>query len=140
NTGLEDQFAETQRRQWRLFSGFEHDAVTGGKSGPELPRGHEQREIPRNDLANHTDGFAQSERMELGAGRVRNTDRDGVPFDLRGPTRHVMKEVGRERNVRHAGNGARFAVIKRFDLGQLIRVLEDEIANPPDQFAAFTWR
>ena len=39
-----------------------------------------------------------------------------------------------------ARHGARFAVIKRFDLGQLIRVLEDEIANAPDEFAAFTWR
>ena len=51
-----------------------------------------------------------------------------------------MKEVGRERNIRCAGNCARLAVIKRFDLGELIRVLEDEIANAPNEFATFTCR
>ena len=123
-----------------MFSGFQHDAITGGKSRSEFPRGHEKREIPGNDLADDTDGFAQSKSMKPRAGRIGNADWDGVPFDLGGPTCHVMKEVGRKRNIRHARDSARFAIIERFDFGEFIRVLEDQIANPPDEFAAFACR
>ena len=70
--------------------------------------------------------------MKLCAGRIGNTDRDRVAFEFRGPTRHVMEQVGRQRDIGHSGDGARLAIIERLQLGKFIGVLEDEIANSPD--------
>ena len=47
-----------------------------------------------------------------------------------------MEEVGRERNIGDARDGLGFAVIERLDFGELIRMLEDEVADAPDEFAA----
>ena len=51
-----------------------------------------------------------------------------------------MKQVGGQRNVGHARDGARLAVVERFEFGEFIRVFEDEIADAPDEFAAFARR
>jgi len=60
-----------------LFSGFKHNTVTCGERGPSFPRGHEEREIPRDDLAT-TPTVRAGEGMEACAGRV-GTLSDGVP-------------------------------------------------------------
>jgi hypothetical protein len=45
-----DQLGEQQDRRGGLLGGLEDDAVAGGERRGELPRGHEQREVPRDDL------------------------------------------------------------------------------------------
>ncbi len=42
-----------------LLGRLEHDAVAGGQRGRELPRGHEQREVPRDDLADHAERLVE---------------------------------------------------------------------------------
>jgi hypothetical protein len=51
-----------------------------------------------------------------------------------------MKDVGGKRDVRHARHRARFAIVQRLDFGEFIRVLEDEVADAPDELAAFAGR
>jgi len=42
----------------RCFGGFENAAIARRQPGRQLPRGHEQRIIPRDDLPAHADGLA----------------------------------------------------------------------------------
>src|SRR6476660_5134658 len=83
---LNHKFAEPQCRERRLFSRLHDDAVTAGECRTEFPGSHQEREIPRNNLTDYADGFAQGECMKFRAGRVRDTDWDRIAFDLRGPT------------------------------------------------------
>jgi ParB family chromosome partitioning protein len=48
-----DQLGEHHDRQRRLFGRLEHHAVAGGQGRGELPGGHQQREVPRDDLPDH---------------------------------------------------------------------------------------
>ena len=41
--------------KWCLFSGFEDDGVTAGNGGADLPRKHEEGEVPWDDLTADTD-------------------------------------------------------------------------------------
>ena len=55
---------QTQRGEAGRLGGLEHDGVSASKRGRELPRRHQQREIPRNDLCRH----AQRSRGATGEG------------------------------------------------------------------------
>ena len=106
-------------------------------AGPEFPCSHEQREIPRNNLAHDADGLAQSVGVELAARRVGHADGNGVALDLGGPARHVMEQIRRERNIRDARHDARLAVVvSDSKFGQFVGVLKNKIADAPDDFAA----
>ena len=63
----------------------------------ELPRGHQQREIPRDDLAAHAHRLAQRVGVPVRAGHVRHRDVDAVALELGGG--HVVEHVGGERHV-----------------------------------------
>ena len=139
-TGFEQQFAQAQRREGRLLGGLEDDAVSGGEGGAELPGGHQQREVPRDDLPHDPQRLPQGKGMKARAGRVGHTDRNGVALDLRGPAGHVMEQVGGQRHVGDARDGAGLAVVQRLQLGQFIRVFQDEVADAPDQPAPFAGR
>ena len=49
--GFDDEFADAQCAERRLLGGLEDDRVAGRQRRAEFPRLHEQREIPRDDLA-----------------------------------------------------------------------------------------
>ena len=57
--GLLEQLAEAQRRERRLLGRLQHDGVAAGERDAELPRRHQQREVPRDDLADDADRLAQ---------------------------------------------------------------------------------
>src|SRR5690606_10770282 len=44
---LAAQLREAERRQWRVLGGLQDNGVTGGDGRRDLPREHEQREMPR---------------------------------------------------------------------------------------------
>jgi hypothetical protein len=46
-----DELHQHQDRGRRLLGRLEHHAVAGGQRGRQLPHGHQDREIPRDDLA-----------------------------------------------------------------------------------------
>ncbi len=43
-----------------------------------------------------------------------------------------MEQIGGERHIGGPGNAERLAVVQRFQLGQLLEMLEDQISDPPD--------
>ena len=51
--GLLADLGEQQRGQRRGLGRLEHDRVAGGQRRRDLPGQHEQREVPRDDLAGH---------------------------------------------------------------------------------------
>ena len=46
-----------ERREGRLLRALQHHRAAGRKSWTKLPGEHEQREVPRDDLANNADGL-----------------------------------------------------------------------------------
>ena len=48
-----DQLHERHDRHRRLLGRLEHHAVSGRERGRQLPGGHQQREVPRDDLRHH---------------------------------------------------------------------------------------
>ena len=55
--GFQHQFAHAQRRQRRLLRRLHHHGTTRRQGRPEFPGLHQQREIPRNNLAHDAHGL-----------------------------------------------------------------------------------
>ena len=69
-------------------------------------------------------------------GCVGNRERNGVAFDLRGPSRHIAEEVHGERDVGGLGDVQRFAVVETFDVAELLGMLFEQIGEFPDEASA----
>src|SRR4051812_15854221 len=137
DTRFEQQFSQSQRAEGSLFGGFKDGAIPRGQSGGKFPSGHEQREIPGNDLSDYPYWLPQRKGLKLGARSIGNTDGNGIPLNFCGPTSHIMKNIRSQRNICHAGNCTRFAIIKGFHLGEFVRIFEQQIAHTPNEFASF---
>jgi ParB family chromosome partitioning protein len=108
----------------RLLGRFDHDAVAGGEGGRQLPRRHQEREVPRDDLAHDAE-------------RLVEVDRDGVLVELRdaallrpddaGEVAEVVddeREVGRERLP------DRLPVVDGVDEGEVLQVGLGDVGDP----------
>jgi hypothetical protein len=118
--GLERQGGEPQRAQRRLLGRLEDDGVAGRERGPELPRRHEQRVVPRHDLTADADGLAGRVGEERAVGRV---DR---AVQLRRPARVVPQDRRGPADV-PAGLEDRLAVVARLERAELLGVLVDQV-------------
>src|SRR5216684_7610203 len=98
-TGLLANVSKGQRRQRRKFRGLQHDGIPGGERGGNLPRQHQQREIPRNDLTYNA---------------ARGVSRKLLLQQLR-PARMVIKMPGYQRNIDVAAFTNRLAVVQCFE-------------------------
>ena len=65
HAGLGDEPGQAQRGQRGLLGGLEDHAVAGSERRTELPRGHQQREVPRDDLPDHAERLAQGIGVEV---------------------------------------------------------------------------
>ena len=54
-----DQLHQQHDRGRRLLGRLEHDGVAGGQRRGELPGGHQQREVPRDDLADDAERLVE---------------------------------------------------------------------------------
>ena len=99
---LQHQLTQPQRRKRRLLSRLEHHRHTSRQRRAKLPRRHQQRKIPRNDLPNHTHRLLARISKKLRPRRSNSRNRDRTALDLRRPTRHVMKQISGQRNIRLA--------------------------------------
>ena len=86
--GLERELAEAQRGQRRLLGRLQDDRAAGRERRRDLPGRHQQREVPRDDLAADADGLAQRVAEDVAGG-----DRDRLALDLRRPARVVAQVV-----------------------------------------------
>jgi hypothetical protein len=116
-----------------LLGELEDDGAAAGERGGEFPHGHQQREIPGNDLRDHADGLAHRVGVEVVASRKRQR----FAGDFRGPACHVAEHVYGQGHIRDASNAARLAVVEGFDLGELLEILFEQVGEFPDHAAAF---
>ncbi|RML80644.1 putative transcriptional regulator [Pseudomonas savastanoi pv. savastanoi] len=118
-----DQFDQHADAQRRLLGRFEHDAITGSQRRGEFPGGHQEREVPRDDLPDH-------------AQRLMNVIGHGIAVDFGGAaflrTQHageVAEMVGGQRNIGVEGFADCLAVIPGFGDGQDFQIGFDAIGN-----------
>lgn len=71
------------------LGGLQNNGVTSGKGRANLPRKHEQRKVPGNNLATDTNGLS-ADVVKVARARVNN-----ITVDLVGPTAVVSDTVGR---------------------------------------------
>ena len=64
--GLLADLGEQQRRQRRGLGGLQHDGVAAGQRRRDLPGQHQQREVPRDDLAGHAERLRVRARSPRG--------------------------------------------------------------------------
>src|SRR5579859_187298 len=79
---------QLQRGQRSLLGGLENAGATSGERRRQLPGGHEQRIVPRNDLRGHAHRLAQGETQRVGRHGI------DVPEDLGGQTAVVFETGG----------------------------------------------
>ncbi|VVP39304.1 hypothetical protein PS880_04759 [Pseudomonas fluorescens] len=115
-----DQYGNAQRS---LLGRLEHHAVTGSQCWGEFPGGHQDREVPRDDLPDHTQWFM-------------NVIGDGVAVDLgraaflgADATGEVAEMVGRQRDVGVEGFANGFAVVPGFGDCQQFEILLDAVGD-----------
>ena len=96
--GFHDQFADAQRGQRRLLGGLHHHCVAGGQRRRQLPRLHQQREIPGNDLPHH------AHRLVPRVAEIIAADRE---WSCPGPYPPSPRSSGSRRSV--SGRSAAFA-------------------------------
>lgn len=56
---LVEELAELEERKRRRRGGLDHERVARGEGRRDLPGAHQEREVPRNDLADDADGLVQ---------------------------------------------------------------------------------
>ena len=120
---LVEELAELEERKRRRRGGLDHERVARGEGRRDLPGAHQEREVPRNDLADDADGLVQHD-----AHRV-FVDHDGGALFGAQATGEVAEVVGGERNVDERGFADRLAVVERFDHGETSGVFIDEIGD-----------
>ena len=116
--GLAEHVGEEQRGERRRLRGLEDDRVSGGQRRRDLPREHQQREVPRDDLAGDAHG-------------TRAAVREGV-LELVGPAGVVEEVRGRQRNVDVAGLLDRLPAVQGLQHRELARALLKDARDPEE--------
>lgn len=126
---LEHQLSGIEGRQGSLFCRLEDDGVTGGQSGADLPRPHEEREVPGDDLTANTNGLVAG----VGEGLVVGVN--GLTVDLVGPATIVAQALGSGANI-PLGHGDRLAVVQGLDGGQDVSIALEQVSQLGQEAAA----
>src|ERR1019366_3917169 len=131
-SGLRNQLRQQQCGERSLFRGLQYHRASCGKGRTKLPGGHQQREIPRNDLSDDAHRLAPRIGEELNFLRTTGK-RNGVAFDLCCPSRHVAEQINRQRHIGNTRDRQRLAVIEALQLCELLRTRFEQVGQFPDQ-------
>ena len=123
---LPEDVAEVERGQRGRLRRLEDDRVACCERGRDLPRQHEQREVPGDDLAGDAD-------------RPRLAVRERV-LELVRPACVIEEVRRRERQVDVAGLADRLAAVQRFEDGELARALLQDARDPEEVLRALRRR
>src|SRR5437870_8162170 len=134
--GLLQQLGEEQRAEWRLLGWLEDHAVAAGEGRRELPRGHEQREVPRDDLPHHADRLAQRVAEVLPRKRYLLSR----SIELGHPAGVVAKCGCGQRHVKQQRIVDRLPVVERFELRELVGPLLEHVTDLPQDLRPFRRR
>ena len=132
------EIGEAQRRQGSLFGGFQDDRATDGERRRDLERGHQQREIPRNDQRRDADGLARNIAEHLAARHALRFQQ--LAAELRRPARHVAQHIDRTGDIDRARHADRFAVVDGLELGELRGMRGDQVGEFVDGALALVGR
>ena len=122
---LEDR-RQADRRERRQLRGLEDADVARRERRRELPHGHEQRIVPRNDLPADADRLAHGEGLR-GRGHV-----ERLSVRLRREAGVVAEAVGRVDRV-VLGLAQRLAVVERVDAHELVAMRVDCVGDFEEQ-------
>ena len=130
--GLGQDVVQHQRRKWGLLGGFDHAAAARRQRRRELGAEVEDRAVPREDQPDDAVGLPQGVgvQVRVDAGQAAGVDvaRDAV--DLGAPAGVVAEPLGAD-----LGDDLRLrrrdAGVERFELGEDLGVLVDQLADPP---------
>ena len=110
---------------------MDDDGTACGKCGCDFPSRHQEGEVPRNDLTDYADRFAQYDRqvfgVKLGGGAFFAADHAG----------EITEMVGSQRDVGGAGFTDGFAVVQRFLQGEQFQVFVNHIGDFVEYGGAF---
>ena len=118
-----DQFHQHQDRGRGLLGRLQHDGVAGGEGRGQLPDGHQDREVPGDDLADDAEGLVVvvggGVVVELGQPALLGADGGG----------EVAEVVGGQRNVGVEGLADRLAVVPGLGDGEHLGVRLDPVGD-----------
>ena len=120
--GVGEAGRQLEDRQRRLLGRLQHRRAAGADRRRELPRRHQQRVVPRDDLAGDADRLAQRE-----AHRVVG-HRDDVAVNLGGQAAVVLEAGGDVGDVELRFDD-RLAGVARLELGELVGALADDVGR-----------
>jgi hypothetical protein len=110
----------------RVGGGLDHHAVPGGERGRDLPRHHEEREIPRDHLPHHAQGREPAARGDI--------------LELVRPAGVIEEMRGRHRHVEVARLADRLAVVHRLRDGEFARAILQQPRDAEEVLAALLAR
>ena len=121
--------ASARTRERRLLGRLQHGRAAGADRRRQLPRRHQHRVVPRDDLPGDADRLAQRQ-----AHRVVG-HRDDVAVDL-GRQAAVVLEAGRDVGDVEFRLDDRLAGVARLELGELVGALADDPGDLEQDAAA----
>jgi hypothetical protein len=131
--GFEHQLGKEQGGQRRLRGRLQDHGAPGRERRRDLPAGDVEREIPRDDRADHAD------RLPQGVGQEVAFDGQRIPHDLVGPPGVIAQGVDGHRQL-DLGLEQRLAVLGRFEPGELVEPCVQEVGGFGQQPAALAGR
>jgi hypothetical protein len=104
-------------------AGFITIVQPAASAGPHFQAVHQHREVPGNDLPDH------AHRLAPRVGEIIAADRNRLAVNLVGKAGVVTQHVDHQRQVAGGASRNRFAVVERFQGGQLFGVFFDQSAR-----------
>ena len=85
--------------------------------------------VPRDDLADDPDRFADGVDVPIACRRDRNL----LAVEPRCPSRHVAEHLDRAADIVAPSVGHRLAIVERFQFGQLVGMTFEQVGQRPDE-------
>ena len=130
---LDRELREAERGERRLGIGLEHDRATGRERRGELPRRHQERVVPGDDLSADADRFLLRIEEERAADGVR------AACDRRGRGGEEAEVLDGAADLR-LDRRDRLADVPRFEVGELLAVRDDRVGERVEQPGALVRR
>ncbi len=113
-----------------MLGWLEHNRVPGSQCWGQFPGGHQQREIPRNDLS------ADANRLAERVVEKVIVDWNRVALDFPGQASEILKIFNGLRNINIGRFPQGFAIVERFKLGQFFGAVSDNLCGFIEDFPA----
>ena len=120
--------AQEQRAKRRLLGRLQHDRIARDQRRAELPRGDDERIVPRHDRADDAERLLHHHR------HIVRADRRDFVGELVGKLGIILDAVGAERDVDGERIGDRLADVERLQERQLLAMLADELGEAQQDF------